>query len=248
MPTWGTEFGTMKIIDSQKLFGTSVKVSRNLLGISQETLAERAELHRTYISDLERGARNPSLKTIIRLAHALEVTIAALFPVELEYWKAKGAHLESLQSNFVDILLVEDDVDDVELTLKSFQLARFENRIHVVSDGPEALDYLFGRGKYAGRSTEPATQVVLLDLSLPKLSGLEVLRRIKADPKTASLPVVVLTGSSQHKDIAECRRLGAVTYITKPLTWNVFAPAMKKLNLNWVLLKPPATPLAAARV
>ena len=237
----------MEKYDHQKVFGTSVKVSRKLLGISQETLAERSELHRTYISDVERGARNPSLKTILRLAHALEVSVSTLFPMELEHWKTNGTRNGENSRNLVDILLVEDDPDDVELTLLSFKLARFANRIHVVAEGQEALDYLFCREKTAERKPTEGPQLILLDLSLPRISGLEVLRLIKADPRTAAMPVVVLTGSRNHADIAECRRLGASTFITKPLNWHGFGVAMKKLNLNWVL-KPPVPTLAPAKI
>jgi CheY-like chemotaxis protein len=235
----------MKAINAQKVFGTSVKVSRNLLGISQETLAERAALHRTYISDVERGGRNPSLKTILRLAQALEVPLSTLFPAELEYWKNPGSRDEDLNRHRVDILLVEDNADDVEMTLHSFKLARFANRIHVVSDGPEALDYLFCRGEYKQRSPGQGPQLILLDLSLPKLSGLEVLRLIKADDRTSQLPVVILTSSSAKADIAECRRLGAIAFITKPVNWQDFGVAIKKFDLNWALLKPTAARPAA---
>ena len=228
----------MKKTDAQKVFGTSVKVSRNLLGISQETLAERSVLHRTYISDLERGERNPSLQTIIRLAHALEVPIATLFPPKLEHWLHGDSRSGERERNIVDILMVEDNVDDVELTLHSFKLARFANRINVVTDGVEALDYLFCRGKYAQRNPAAGPQLILLDLTLPKVSGLEVLAQIKADARTARIPVVVLTASSDHADMAESRRLGAITYIIKPVEWPGFGQAMKKFNLNWVLMKP----------
>lgn len=230
----------MKVIDEQKIFGTSVKVLRNLLGISQEALAERSQLHRTYISDVERGARNPSLKTIIRLAHALEVSISTLFPAELHHWKTKGYREEDQAESFVDILLVEDNPLDVKLTMAAFKNARFANRTHVVSDGVEALDYLFCRDKYSGRILSVGPQVILLDLSLPKLSGFEVLRQLKADPRTATMPVVVLTGSRDHEDMARCRRLGVTTYITKPFDWTGFGMAIKKIDLHWVLLKPPA--------
>ncbi len=216
--------------------------------MSQETLAERAGLHRTYISDLECGTRNPSLKTIIRLAHALEVSISTLFPAELENWKSLGPGSAVVDQKFVDILLVEDNADDVEMTLHSFKLARFANRIHVVSDGQEALDYLFGRAKYKPRRLAQGPQLILLDLSLPKISGIEVLRLIKADPRTSQLPVMILTGSNANAHIAECRRLGAVAFITKPLNWQEFGAVVKKFNLNWVLLNPPEAALAAVPV
>jgi len=233
-------------MNPQKVFGASVKVSRSLLGISQETLAERAALHRTYISDVECGSRNPSLKTIIRIAHALEVSISSLFPSELEHFKNQSARTEQFGRNFVDILLVEDNVDDVEMTRHSFKLARFANRIHVVADGQEALDYLFCRDKYTQRSPAQGPQLILLDLSLPKVSGLEVLRVIKADQRTREMPVVILTASSANADIAECRRLGAIAFIIKPLNWQEFGVAMKKFNLNWVLMELPEAVLAAA--
>ena len=215
------------------------------MGISQETLAERADLHRTYISDLERGQRNPSLKTILRLAHALEVSISTLFPAGLEHWKTHGAFTAGLDQACVDILLVEDNADDAEMTLQSFHQARFANRVHLVPDGQEALDYLFCENKYAQRSHEQGPKLILLDLSLPKLSGLEVLRLIKADKRTRETPVIILTASKANADIAECRRLGALAFITKPLDWQEFGMAMKKFNLNWVLMKLPAVPAPA---
>jgi two-component system response regulator len=186
------------------------------------------------------------LKTIIRLAHALEVSISTLFPVELEHWKSNGPGNDARDGNLVDILFVEDNADDVELTLKSFKLARFANRIHVVADGQEALDYLFCREKYKQRSPAQGPQLILLDLSLPKLSGLDVLRFIKADQRTSKMPVVVLSASSANVDIIECRRLGAIAFITKPLNWQEFGVAVRKFNLNWVLMRLPEAARAAA--
>ena len=229
----------MQTYNPQRLFGTSVKVSRNQLGISQEILAERSKLHRTYISDVERGARNPSLKTILRLAQALEVSVSTLFPAALQHWRPNDPRGSDLGPHSVDILLVEDNADDVELTLHAFKQARFANRIHVALDGDEALNYLFCHEPFAQRQLAEGPQLILLDLSLPTLSGLEVLRLIKGDPRTAHMPVVVLTGSNALADIAECRRLGAVTYITKPLDWHGFGAAIKQINLSWVLLQPP---------
>jgi len=192
-----------KAIDPQKIFGNSVKVARNLLGMSQETLADLSGLHRTYISDVERGSRNPSLKTIIRLAHSLEVSISTLFPLELQHWKTHGVRDQDQEKNFVDILLAEDEEDDVELTLLAFKQARFANRIHVVRDGSEALDYLFCRKKYANRKAAQGPQLILLDLNLPKVSGLEVLAAIRADKRTAQMPVVVLAVSHEPLIMAE---------------------------------------------
>ena len=219
------------------MFGMSVRGRRNLLGISQEELAERANLHRTYISDVERGARNLSLESIEKLAQALDISISALFPhSELHLQKMiKG---NGNGNDLVDILLVEDNEDDAELTLMAFKKARFANRVHVVYDGAEALDYIFCNGKYASRRKTKRPHVILLDLQLPKVSGLEVLRRVKDDKRTRQIPVVILTISDDNYDIDECRRLGAENYIVKPLDFQRLSQATPQLNLDWALLRP----------
>lgn len=113
----------------------------------------------------------------------------------------------------VEILLVEDNPNDVELTLHAFKKHNLTNYIHVVRDGAEALDFIFGKGEYAGRNVGETPKVILLDLKLPKVDGLEVLKQIKADPRTRSIPVVVLTTSAQEPDIEESYRLGVNSYI-----------------------------------
>lgn len=220
--------------DVKKIFGDSVKARRNQLGFSQEELAERADLHRTYISDVERGARNVSLQSIVKLARALEISVSALFPHTEDADTNNG---KPAGSDVVDILLVEDNADDVDLTLHAFQKARFTNRVHVVRDGAEALDYLFCQGNFTHRSLEEHPQVVLLDLYLPKVSGLEVLRRLKGDNRTRNIPVVVLTASRDGHDMTECRALGAETYIVKPVNFQGLSEATPHLNLNWALIK-----------
>jgi len=176
------------------------------MGISQEELAERANLHRTYVSDVERGTRNLSLESIERLARALEVSASALFS-NPELHGVGAIPANGLRKDLVDILLVEDNADDVEMTLSAFKRARFTNRVHVVKDGAEALDYVFRRGKHARGGAGEHPQMILLDLNLPKVDGLEVLRRLKADKRTRRIPVVILTVSQTGYDIAECRRL-----------------------------------------
>ena len=228
----------MKKLDANKIFGSSVKFWRKLLGVSQETLAERSALHRTYISDVERGARNPSLKSILRLAEALEISVASLFPAELQSGPTSENGGRKPAPKGVDILLVEDSPDDVEMTLHAFGKARFANRIQVVRDGAEALDYLFCQKQYAQRPLADAPQVVLLDLNLPKVSGLEVLRRIKTDVRTATIRVVMLTGAEDDASYLECLRHGADNYIVKPVDFQRLSQATPKLNLNWVLQKP----------
>jgi CheY-like chemotaxis protein len=229
----------MPITEAKKSFGCTVKACRKQLGISQEELAERADLHRTYVSDVERGARNLSLQSIERLARALETSVASLFP-QSEIHDARRVTGDGHGKDLVDILLVEDNDNDVELTLQAFKKARFTNRIHVLSDGEEALDYFFNE-KNAARPATDRPQIILLDLKLPKVSGLEVLRRLKADKQTATIPVVILTASDDNCDIAECRRLGAENYIVKPVNFQTLIQATPQLNLNWALLQPPQT-------
>src|SRR6266404_1653011 len=167
-------------------FGRAVRAMRTDLGISQEELAGRADLHRTYISDIERGARNVSLESIEKLAHALETSISHLFFLAGGELPAAGAGLKQpgMPDPLVDILLVEDDPRDAELTIEAFDRARITNFIHVARDGTEALDYVFCSGAYAERRVSHRLQVILLDLNLPKVSGLEVLRQLKEDPRS----------------------------------------------------------------
>lgn len=226
----------MKKIDVKTAFGSSVRAWRKRQGLSQEQLAERADLHRTYVSDVERGARNLSLESMSRIAQALRIAVAHLFPREIPNGAAGADGSNGRSQKLVDILLVEDNRDDVELTLRAFKKARFANRIHVIGDGQEALDYLFGEGKHADRLTGHP-QMVLLDLYLPKVSGLDVLRRLKGDERTRDIPVVILTISQEFSDFAECQRLGAETFIRKPLNFQRLSQATPRLNLDWGLLE-----------
>jgi two-component system response regulator len=134
------------------------------------------------------------------------------------------------------IMLVEDNPDDEELTLLALKESNILNEVVVTRDGAEALEYLFGTGKYAGRGAPPLPQLILLDLKLPKLGGLEVLERLRADPRTKFIPVVILTSSSEEEDIAASYRLGANSYVRKPIEFNHFAEAVKQVGLYWLLL------------
>lgn len=134
------------------------------------------------------------------------------------------------------ILLVEDNPDDEELILQALKDSRVLNQVDVVRDGAEALDYLFAAGGHAGRDPQAGPAVVLLDLKLPKVGGLEVLRRLRADPRTAFIPVVVLTSSSEDEDILGSYRLGANSYVRKPVAFETFAEAVRQLGLYWLLL------------
>lgn len=142
------------------------------------------------------------------------------------------------------ILLVEDNDDDVELTLRALRRNRVANRVDVVRDGAEALEYLFATGSYAGRDVRDTPNLVLLDLKLPKVGGLEVLERLRADPRTRRLPVVILTSSNVESDLARSYDLGANSYIRKPVDFTQFMEAVNQLGLYWLVLNE-APPLGA---
>ena len=232
----------MEVSEQKKEFGAAVKSERTRLGLSQETLAERADLHRTYLTDIERGARNLSLETIYKLAGALGVTIESLFSRMQPREPSEQPPI--VAGNLVDVLLVEDSASDVELTREAFKQAGLTNRVLVVRDGESALDFIFCRRQYANRRMENNPQVILLDLNLPKVNGLEVLRRIKADERTRHLQVVMLTASRNDEHVRQALALGAHAYIVKPVDFDNFSKITPKLSLQWALLGSNAAGLA----
>lgn len=137
------------------------------------------------------------------------------------------------------ILLVEDNPDDEMLAMRALKKSNIANSIIVARDGVEALDYLFGTGGYEGRDTTVLPQIVLLDLKLPKVDGLEVLRRIRADSRTKRLPVAVLTSSKEERDVISSYDLGANSYIRKPVDFDQFAESIKQLGMYWLVLNEP---------
>jgi len=215
----------MATIDLKTLLGMAIKTQRASLGISQEELAHRAGLHRTYVSDLERGARNPSIESIEKLAGALQVSVSNLF---------EGAGNGSSSLQMEEILLVQDNTRDVDLTIRAFKKANITNPLNVARDGEEALDLVFAD---ANRGNLRRTLLILLDLNLPKTSGLEFLRRIKAAEQTQDIPVIILTLSIRDRDIAECRKLGVENYIVKPVDFQNFSEVTARLGLAWTLGK-----------
>jgi len=136
----------------------------------------------------------------------------------------------------VEILLVEDNPNDAELAIRALKKQNLGNNLIHVEDGAEALDFIYGTGNYTGRNTNNVPKVILLDLKLPKVGGIEVLEKVKADPRTKMIPVVVLTSSAEDPDIKKCYELGANSYIVKPVQFDNFAKTIANLGLYWVVV------------
>lgn len=147
-----------------------------------------------------------------------------------------------MTQNAVEILLVEDNPQDEELTLRNLRKHRVSNKIHVAHDGQEALDYLFGDGAAQPGAEGAYPKLILLDLKLPKVDGKEVLKRVKSDPRTKGIPVVVLTSSREEKDLAESYSLGVNSYVVKPVNFEDFSEAVRQLGLYWLLLNQAPAP------
>ncbi|OAI40020.1 two-component system response regulator [bacterium SCGC AG-212-C10] len=141
-----------------------------------------------------------------------------------------------MSDTHVEILIVEDNPNDLELTLRAFKRHNVANSVVVVRDGAEALEFLFCTGRYVERSISDVPKVVLLDLKLPLIDGLEVLRRVKADERTQAIPIVVLTSSKEDRDLAECYRMGVNSYIVKPVNFEQFTESVRQLGMYWLLL------------
>src|SRR5579864_8402231 len=147
----------------------------------------------------------------------------------------------------VEILLVEDNPDDVELTLHALRKENLANSIHVARDGEEALEFLFCNGPHADRSFERPPRLVLLDLKLPKVDGMEVLRQLKADSRTQCIPVVILTSSKEERDLVKGYGLGANSYIQKPVDFDQFRETVKNVGLYWLVINQPPLPVGASQ-
>jgi two-component system response regulator len=141
----------------------------------------------------------------------------------------------------VEVLLVEDNPNDVELTLRALKKHNLANKVQVVMDGEEALEFIFATGRFAGKAADNL-KVILLDLKLPKVSGLEVLQQLKADDRTKGIPVVVLTSSHEDRDIQECYKLGVNSYVVKPVEFDAFAKTVADLGFYWLLVNKPSSP------
>jgi CheY-like chemotaxis protein len=143
------------------------------------------------------------------------------------------------ESNEIEILLVEDNPDDLDMALHALRKANLTNQIQTVRDGAEALEFIFCQGAFAGRKFENPPKVILLDLKLPKIDGMEVLKRIKSDPRTKMIPVVILTSSKEQRDVIESYNLGVNSYIVKPVNFEQFAVAVRELGMYWLLHNQP---------
>lgn len=141
-----------------------------------------------------------------------------------------------MESKPVEILLIEDDPSDIKLTLKALQKYSLANKVTILKDGEEALEFLFSEGRYEGRDNKNMPKVIFLDLKLPFVDGVEVLRRIKSDESTRRIPVVVVTSSRENRDIEECYKLGVNSYIVKPIDFEKFLESVSNLGLYWVLM------------
>lgn len=141
--------------------------------------------------------------------------------------------------NEIEILLVEDNVGDAEMTIRALRKNNLANNLMHVKDGAQALDFIFAQGEYANRAHKNLPKIVVLDLKMPKVNGIEVLRRIKADERTRRMPVVVLTSSKEDPDVAECYRLGVNSYVVKPVEFDEFFKAVSDLGLYWMIVNQP---------
>lgn len=145
-----------------------------------------------------------------------------------------------MKLNRVDLLLVEDNIDDAELTIRHLKKNNMANNLFHVKDGEEAIEFIFSTGRYAGEGdTMHRPKIVLLDIQMPKVNGIEVLKQMKSDPRTKTIPVVMLTSSKEDPDIEKCYALGANSYIVKPVNFESFADAIKNLGFYWLLLNQP---------
>jgi CheY-like chemotaxis protein len=223
----------MTTLNLKALLGAAIKRHRSALGVSQEELAYRASLHRTYVSDVERGARNPSVESIEKLARGLEISVSALF---------EHAGNSSEAKQVVEILLVESNPREVRRILREFGRARIANPVRVVRDGAEALDFIFATGRYRHRPNVRLPQMILFDLDLPKKANIKALQQLKDNETTRDIPVIGLTASKRDCNAAQCRRLGVVTCIVKPVGFQNFIEVTARLSLAWALVKPSHAP------
>ncbi len=226
----------------QARFGSVVRSQRLSAGFSQEELAHRSGLHRTYVTDVERGARNPSLNSIKKLSGALGISLSDLFGLVEGGERAAqpivgpGDQKEIPLREFPEILIAENDPGEIESLMSALKDNRVTNVVHFVRDGLEALDFVFCTGPYRKRDILHPPDLILLDLTLDKVDGLKVLDRIRQNPITKSVPVVVMASQS-NQTIGRAQQLGISNSIIKPLDFLKFADAVSHAGLSWQFVK-----------
>lgn len=160
-------------------------------------------------------------------------------PFTLHCHEERKTMNDMMDINAVEILLVEDNPRDAELTIRALKKHNLANKLFHVANGVEALDFLFGRGRYAGRDVNESPKVVLLDLKLPRINGLEVLSAIRADPRTQTIPVVIVTSSAEDPDVETAYQMGANSYVIKPVQFDSFMDAMARIGVYWLMVNHP---------
>ncbi len=226
------ELSRAKVLLQRKL-GEAVRRCRAELKISQEELAWRSGLHRTYIADVERGSRNISLRNISNLASALEVSICGL----LSDVGKPGGPGRGLAAEPVEILLIEDSRADAAAAARELKKARLSNPVRVLA-GPDSADDIISGREGRRRGLRKGPELILLAVNAPRTAGRGVLRKLKADPRTRDIPVVVLTGPGAAGEAAECLRLGAEGSIAKPFNIEAFWRVTTRIKFAWALLGP----------
>lgn len=215
-------------LDLKIIFGSTVKDRRTQLGISQEELADRAGLHRTYVSDVERGVRNLSLESIEKLARALEISVSTLFERSDE-WRPSA--------RLVEILLLENHSPNSQRTLRAFRRARIANPIRIIDDGEKALEFLLSEAGDVRPGYNALPGVILLDLNLPNVGGLEILRAMASNRHLRKIPVIILTESNRNRAMAACHGMPVKDYISKPVQFQNFSAVTTHLDMEWALVK-----------
>jgi CheY-like chemotaxis protein/DNA-binding XRE family transcriptional regulator len=226
----------------QARFGSVVRSQRLSAGFSQEELAHRSGLHRTYVTDVERGARNPSLNSIKKLSGALGVSLSDLFRLVESSDQpplltgGTAGEKENSSRPFVEILIADNDPVEIESTLSALKRNNLANTVHFARDGSDALDFVFCTGPYKKRNILHPPDLVVLDLELEKIDGLAVLDRIRQNPITKSVAVVALVSPS-NPDIGKAQQLGISGLIVKPLEFSKLVLAASQTGLSWALVK-----------
>lgn len=227
----------------RQFVGAVIRDARWELDFTQEELASRSGLHRTYITDVETGKRNISIESLEKIAAALNTPLSTLFQ-KLEEKQTQPLHLvhrvplnKTPVTRQIEILLVDDDISFIELTLHSFREANLKNVVHVARDGAEALEFIFATGDYENRKPPLTSLLIFLDLKLPKISGIEVLSKIRSSESTKDIPVIITTSSQSTSDFIKINELGIKYYLTKPINFSELTNIVSSYGLQWLLLE-----------